>query len=274
MIRWATRWPVYALLFLAHLSTTGAHATALSSWSWSATGTGGEAITGTADFSVVPDATAGFYDLTIALTNTSATQPSVSSNVLTGLYFNLSTSPGALGMLSATATGGLVSNLGQTTADGGSIGANICAPGIGGTAVADTCGSTLPGGREAAYHSASAQQYAIGTTGQSGVFNGNATTGTGQLNYGIAPAVGLSLSSNTGITNEFPYVLGTATFTLRALTTDQITVSDVSGAYGTAPEFSEAATTVTPRDTPVPEPSVLAIMGIGLAGIMFARRAR
>jgi hypothetical protein len=48
------------------------------------------------------------------------------------------------------------------------------------------------------------------------------------------------------------YVYGQVTFTLNGLTTSNITISDVAGAYGTAPEATPAATIV---NTSTPEPA-------------------
>ena len=252
---------------MIHIGT--ADATLLSSWTWSS-GT----LAGEADFNIVADATSGYYDLQIVLTNTATVAPAISSNVLSGLYFDLSGSLGALGMISAVATDGTVNSLGQTTPTTGTIGANVCAPGAGGTAAAPTCATTVAGGWEASYKAGGftttlTQHYAVGSTGQSGAFNGNNTTGTGQLNYSIMPSSGASLSSNSGVTGNYPYVLTSATLTLGKFNTNHITVSNVAGAYGTAPEATPSAQT----STSVPEPGSVAIMGAALVA-MFAGRRR
>jgi hypothetical protein len=268
---WRRKTIAFAAALVSLLHINPARATLLSSWTWTS-GT----LAGEADFSIVADAASGFYDLQIVLTNTATAAPSVSSDVLSGLYFDVNSTAGSLGalsMISAAATGGTVSSTGQTTATAGTIGANICAPGAGGSAGSPTCAVTLPGGWEAAYNSTGftptlTQHYAIGTTGQTGTFIGNSSTGTGQLNYAIMPSSGVSTSANGGVSGNFPYVLASATLTLGKISTNQITISHVAGAYGTAPEATPSAQTTT-----VPEPGSLAIIGAGLIA-MFAWRHR
>jgi hypothetical protein len=197
------------------------------------------------------------YDLVIVLSNLASTGPATSADLLTGLYFDITPSSGtqgALGLLSATANMGLITSTTTTT----TTPSNICAKGVGGTAQSNTCSATVAGGWEAGFWSGGVSSvnstltgvtahYGIGTSGQGGLFSGN-TANAGQVNYGIAPSVGLSSSANSGVTGNFPYVSTEATFVLYGLTTNQITISNVFGAYGTAPEeVPGAVLTATPE---------------------------
>jgi hypothetical protein len=250
-----------------------AEAALLSTWSWSGTVSGGT-VSGQASFSVVADG--GGWDLVIDMSNTAIAAPVTTAQVLTGLYFDTNSVTGALTMLSAFATNGLMSAVSQTSPDGGSTNANICAPGHGGTAPTPACGVTVPGGWEAAYGAtglnggAVAQHWGIGTSGQSGVFNGNNTTGVGNANYGIAPGNGVGDGTGGGLSGMLPYTYAAAEFTLTGLTTDQITISNVLGTYGTLPEGTPAGVNITPT----PEPASLAILVVSCIGLASARRNR
>lgn len=242
-------------------------------------------LSGSADFSVVRDGSA--FDLVIAVNNTAPAGVSVSSEILTGLYFNIAgPSQGALEMMSAVATDGLIESGNYTQPANGTAASNICAPGTGGTAGNPACSSTIAGGWESGYWSAAnnGYHYGIGTSGLSGAFNGNGTTGAGQVNYGIVPfgsaANPALVNPNTGITNQFPYTDGLATFVLAGLTTDQISIAGVSAEYGTAPEYSVAASQrITGNESGVsgvPEPATIVEM-VGATVVIcgwFWRRTR
>src|SRR4051794_22586143 len=108
-------------------------------------------------------------------------------------------------MKSAVATSGLVNAANQTSPAPGTANSNVCAPGKGGTALNLSCASTIGGGWEAGYFAGgigggtnATQHFAVGTSGQTGVFNGNAAN-VGNVNYGVAPIAGINTSlANVG----------------------------------------------------------------------------
>jgi hypothetical protein len=220
------------------------------------------------DFSTLADGNA--FDLAITLTNT-GDAPTTTAAILTGLYFDISSGvpQGALGMSSAVANDGLI----DATNVVSGVGANICAPGVGGTATSPSCSSTVAGGWEAGYFlngiPATGDHYGIGTSGQSGIFNGNGTSGVGNANYAIAPSSGIT--SSNAITNEVAYTYTMATFTLTGLTSSDITISNVFAAYGTAPEFTPAG---VPLEATVPEPATMAEFAAGALLLAFGSRRR
>lgn len=254
---------------------TAAHASQLlSGWSWSGTVSGGQ-VSGAATFSVTADG-AG-WDLIIDVSNTALAAPTTTAQILTGLYFDVSSSQGALTMKSAVANSGLQSSLNETGANGGSVGSNICAPGSGGTAPSSGCASTIGGGWEAAYGAAGlnggavSEHYGIGTSGQSGVFIGNSTTGVGNADYGIVPGNGVGDGSGGGgVSGMLPYTYATAEFVLSGLTTGTPTISNVLGTYGTLPEGTPAGTNITST----PEPASMALLVAGCIGLAGAKRSR
>jgi len=249
------------------LSAT-AHANQL--WMWNGS-ISGYTVSGTVSFSVIPDG-AG-YDLQLDITNAATTVPPSTADVLTAIYFDL-TAPGqgALGLKSATATSGLVDGTNQTTPPVPTLNTNICAAGKGGTALDNTCSSTIPGGWEAAYNlaglggnSSATQQYGVGTAGL-GVFSGNAAN-AGNANYGVVGTAGINAGLD-GVNNMTPYSYHTVTIVLGGLIAPDVTISNVSGVYGTGPDGTPAAL----FDNSVPEPGTYLLIGAGLAAIVFLRR--
>jgi len=262
-------------LLAAGYAIQGPAAQANSIYTWSSQ-IGGVAVSGSADFSTY--AGAAGYDLTIVLTNTSDNAPTSSATILSGLYFDITSTigQGALGMQSAVATGGLIQPRYLHQAAAGTAGTNICAPGTGGTALSPSCTAQVAGGWEAAYFAAgfgdSNDHYGIGTTGQSGVFQGNSSK-AGQADYAIAPGdgVGLSSGANASLTNHFPYTYGTATFVLTGLTTNNIAISNVFAAYGTAPEGTPGSSV---PEAEAPEPGTIIEFGAGLLLVALGYRRR
>src|SRR6476469_11107046 len=90
---WRGKTIAFAAALVSLLHVNPARATLLSSWTWSS-----GILAGEADFNIVADITSGYYDLQIVLTNTATVAPAMSMNVLSGLYFDLSGSLGALNM--------------------------------------------------------------------------------------------------------------------------------------------------------------------------------
>ena len=151
---------------------------------------------------------------------------------------------------------------------------NICAPGTGGTALNNTCTSTIAGGWEAAYNpaglgggAAATQHYGVGTSGQGGVFSGNSAN-AGNANYGVVGTAGINTGLD-GVGKMVPYSYHTATIVLAGLITSNVTISNVSGVYGTAPEGTPAAFVDS-----APEPGTYLLFAGGLGAIAFFRRRR
>lgn len=259
-----------ALLLFAFPWVSAAN-TILSNWTWSDSVASG-LVTGTAQFSVAPDGPG--FDLVIVVNNTSPVVPTTTAQILTGLFFDINPHAGPLTMAAASATGGLLSSVNQSTPDAGSADTNICAPGHGGSASDPTCPVTLGGGWEAAYDALGlgggtfVSRWGIGTAGF-GIFNGNSSTGTGNANYGIAPGSSVGIGSADGLPTMVPYVSGVATFKLTGLTSDQIAVMNVFAAYGTGPEGVEMA-----FDFDAPEPGTWAMLAGGGLLLIMARRRR
>lgn len=241
---------------------------------------------GTAQFDLFADATtsdcggsSSCYELRIILSNTSTTQANQSSQILEGLFFDLQTSTGtqvlnATGMLSALATGGLLNSSGSTIVSG-SANTDICAAGSAASANSPLC-TTVAKAWQDAYSTtgftvggaAYSQHYGIGDAGW-GLFSGNKV---GNPTNGIAPGngVGLSASSNSTITNNYPFVYGTATFVLYGILTSDVTASNVVAAYGTAPEAAVAAT----NTSSTPEPGTIGIVSAALLLLLASRRLK
>jgi hypothetical protein len=251
--------------------SAAAHANQI--WIWNGS-ISGYTVSGTVSFSVLSDGTG--YDLQLDITNTATTVPPTTADILTGVYFDLTASgQGALGVKSATATGGLVDATNQTTPLASTLNTNICAPGKGGTALNNTCTSTISGGWEAAYNpgglgggAAASQQYGVGTSGQGGVFSGNSAN-AGNANYGVVGTAGINTSLD-GVGGMVPYSYHTVTIILSGLITPNVTITNVSGVYGTAPEGAPAAV----FDDSAPEPGTYLLIAGGLGAIAFLRRRR
>ena len=271
---------VLAGIVFGGLSQT-ASATLLSNWSWS-TQISAVDVSGTASFSVDADTHGlGGYDLTIVIDNTADQLPTSSSQILAGLYFDITPSVGALSMYSAIADLGILkSGSAQTSAPVSTQNTNVCAPGTNQSGVApNVANCTVSGGWQAVYNNSgvgggakATQQYGIGTSGQGGVFNGN---NVGGFDYGIAPGNGVGIDPNInggsgglGSKQVDPadgtgpgYVYGEVVYVLTGLNTSAITIANVESAYGTAPEGVVAATNITQQSLPEPSSATMLLAG-------------
>lgn len=263
------------------LSPIGAASTI---WAWSTNNATYGLLQGSASFSVVIDSNpsdcglATCYAVQIAVSNTSTNPTDQSSQVLEGLFFDVKSNGSelnnAIGMLSALATGGLLDSTGSSIV-AGSAGAAICGAGKAtqGSAKNPLC-PTVPKSWEAAYSTsgftvggtAYSQHYGIGDAGW-GLYTGK---DVGNPTHGIVPGNGVGIASpNSSITKNYPFVYGTATFELYGLTTNNITIGNVTAAYGTAPEAEASAEVL---GSGVPEPGSLAVVSAALLGLLWARR--
>jgi len=265
-----------AALVLSTIAAPALFADQIFQWSSSVSG---YTLSGGAAFSTQQDGS--LFDLIIVVENTAAVGPSVPSRILTGLYFDIQgASQTSLAMISAVATAGFVETGQYIQAADGTAGSNMCAPGAGGNAPAPVCSAKVAGGWESGYWPSGTRgySYGIGTTGGSGAFNGNATSGVGQLNYGILPlATSISpalVNPNTGVTNEFPYVNGSGTFVLTGLSSPDIIIAAAAGVYGTAADYVIPASRNQPSQSlATPEPSTAAAAWAVLL-LFFAGRFR
>ena len=281
MRKQAFRWLITAAAAGGFLPSQVASATELSTWQWGGssnpTTVSGVAVSGTADFSIIVDGSG--YDLVIALTNTAAkNSPTSTAQILTGLYFDISTAPGALSMYSAVASLGMfTTGAAQSTPTAGTAGTNMCAPGAGESGVApNATNCTVDGGWEAAYKStglgggaSATEHYGIGTSGQTGVFKGS---NVNTFDYGLAPEAGINPANGGGLSNAYPpgYAAGAGTFTLTGLTAAQIVniqILNVEAAYGTAPEGTPAATIEQQTSTPEPASGFMLAGAIAILGL-------
>ena len=114
-------------------------------WVWTGL-IGSYTVSGNVTFTVVSNTTGGF-DLRMDIVNTAAALPPSTADILTGIYFDV-TAPGqgAIGMKSATASGGVIDTAHPTVPASDTIGDNICAPGVGRNALDNTWASTVSGG--------------------------------------------------------------------------------------------------------------------------------
>ena len=262
-------------LALPLILASAAHASYF--YTWQGTVNGNLNVKGSVDFAVVADG--GGYDLVITLKNTSLEMQEESSAVISGLFFNVKVNgvdPGPLSMKAAVAPEGLISAVG-TVADPSSQGSNICGLNTNNPSY-ESCVSPFQGGWQFNYnatdfHSTNANipvgtQFAIGTAGLGGVFKGQDVNGPGgNFDYAIVDNVG---AGNGGF-SSYPYTLNTGVFTLTGLSSDNIELSSVLAAYGTAPEGVLSTTQENPE---TPEPGTLASIAGGMVLLAWRRRAR
>jgi len=221
----------------------------------------------------------GGCELTIEIEDTSPQAANSNPDMLDGLYFNIrqgttssqtaGTSPGGLALVSAAAPDGLINATGNTITTG-SAGANICAPGGGTGVVTPLCAPTVSGGWQSAYNTSglgggmSAKQvWGIGTTGQGGVFKGQAV---GTFDYTILSSAGVGSKETV-----YPFVFDKADFVLTTLTSSNIYVWNVAATYGTGPDFVIPTMYVSGE---TPEPRTFVMISGAVLVLMMKRRRR
>jgi len=228
---------------------------------------------------------AGARQLTILLTNTDASSgagaPTVPSQVLTGLFFNLGTA--TFDEVSAT-----------LEANASIIQTSQCIAGRGRGSNTGCAGQTNVGG-EFSYASGGVD-WLDGTTqgiSSSGYLNGNTNSGSfggtnwqdpaalDGINFGILPD-GWSAVPNGGLQNV-PLIEGTVKFVLNI--PDGLEESDIDNVYftygtsaneGTLPGTTSNTPTTsgTPTTGGVPEPATLSMLGLALGGIAYRLKRR
>jgi hypothetical protein len=257
--------PLTKVILIAGLMAPAAYCNQI--WQWSGL-LSGYTLSGSVDFSVIT--TGGQYALQMVITNNATAVPPSTSDILTGIYFNLAGVPGALGMKSAKATDGLLDATHQTPGTQYNAGTNICAN-AGSGARANLCATTLSGGWQTVYNPGgvggganATQKYGVGTSGQGGVFSGNSV---GNVNYGIAPSAGINVSLD-GVSNMVPYSYNKVTIVLYGLISPNVVVNNVEAAYGAAPDAVLDAEIYESQ----PEPGTWATIAGGLVAMMWLRR--
>jgi hypothetical protein len=188
-------------------------------------------------------------NLIVTLTNTSTTDALVPTDILTGVFFN---APVTLTTVSATTSGSVYNYPGVTNVGGewaynsgfsGPAGSNqgISASGLGLFGPTNNFGGTN--------------------------FSGPPSGEVGGVDFGIAPAGDNPLTGNGGLSGE-GLIQNSVTFVLSGWSGSLDSITDVWFQYGTSltePGFGGSHT---------PEPATMVLMGVGAAGLWFARRRK
>jgi len=188
-------------------------------------------------------------NLIVTLTNTSTTDALVPTNILTGVFFN---APVTLTTVSATTAGSVYNYPGVTNVGGewaynsgfsGPAGSNqgISASGLGLFGPTNNFGGTN--------------------------FSGPPSGEVGGVDFGIAPAGDNPATGNGGLSGE-GLINNSVTFVLSGWSGSLASITDVYFQYGTSltePGFGGSNT---------PEPATMVLMGVGAAGLWFARRRK
>lgn len=195
-------------------------------------------------------------DLVVTLTNGWTGDPAHARDILTGVFFNVNPSVGDLKMVSAVICSTCSVTNGGTTDPGGSVGG-------------EWAYQYQPGGIWFGdeYGIASAS---LGAFIKSDLFPGKNLTGTangpGGVDYGITTKSDTAKNDEADLLG-IPFVLDQVIFTLGGLPAGfdpKLAIADVNFQYGTKPLSS----------SPVPEPTTLALLGVGSATAWIARRRR
>ena len=153
--------------------------------------------------------------------------------------------------------------------------------------LAGTPGTALASGQQGNVNSGATVTYTTGSPGRFiGVGGGSYTVsgdtvsleaiGGSQPTELILPAMtngGTYASGNPGLVSHNPYTIGPATFTL-ALSgvTSSTTITGVTFSFGTGPDtFLQTGSNPPP---PIPEPTSIALLGTGMAGLAAMIRRR
>lgn len=233
-----------AVLALAMASST-AWGTLIS---FTASGTGSDgALSAEADFNITDG------QLVVTLTNLLGADVIRSAGqALSDISFDLSDDVGTPGSTSASGQFGDVSSTGVVT-----------------YVSSDTWGSPPPGETD----TTPIRWFANGSIGGTSITL--EAIGGGQPSQMVVPFVadGGSLSNvNNGFQNFNAYVIGPVTFTMALPgVTSNTTISNVQFSFGTGPDTFLPGTEVPPSPG-LPEPGALALMALGLVGLVAARR--